>query len=130
MFVLIDKTLVVAPDRGSFRTAPSIEVELLYGNISSAFCESPVATHAKLPQESLNDEGRMILSPEAVLVGPILVIAAIAGLTSLLYAVAHKLNDTARPSDSYSNSGYDDGYNDDYAVHDSEARRNVVCDGY
>jgi len=77
-----------------------------------------------------NDEGGMILSSEVVLVGTILVLGAIAGLTSLQYAVTHELNDTARAYDSYSNSGYDDGYNDDYAVHDSEAHREVVCDGY
>ena len=75
------------------------------------------------------DEDGMILSSEVVLVGTILVIGSIAGLSSLQYAVTHELNDTARAYDSYNVS--DDDYNgNDYAIHDSEGRREVACDGY
>ncbi len=83
-----------------------------------------------LIQSLWNDEGGMILSSEVVLVGTILVIGAIAGLTSLQYAVTHELNDTARAYDAYNASGFDDGYEQDYAMHDSEGRREVACDGY
>jgi len=83
-----------------------------------------------LIQTLWNDEGGMILSSEVVLVGTILVIGAIAGLTSLQYAVTHELNDTARAYDSYNSSDYDDSYGQDYAIHDSEGRREVACDGY
>lgn len=75
-----------------------------------------------------SDEDGMILSSEVVLVGTILVIGAIAGLTSLQYAVTHELNDTARAYDSY-HSDYND-YHGDYAVYDSEGRQEVACDGY
>jgi len=93
----------------------------------------------KITPESLNmlncikrlwgDEDGMILSSEVVLVGTILVIGSIAGLSSLQYAVTNELNDTARAYDSYTVS--DDDYGgDNYAIHDSEGRREVVCDGY
>lgn len=75
-----------------------------------------------------SDEDGMILSSEVVLVGTILVIGAIAGLTSLQYAVTHELNDTARAYDSY-HSDYND-HQGDYAVYDSEGRQEVACDGY
>jgi hypothetical protein len=66
------------------------------------------------------DEDGMILSSEVVLVGTILVIGSIAGLSSLQYAVTHELNDTARAYDSYNVSDDDYSYNDsddDYAIH-------------
>ncbi len=77
-----------------------------------------------------NDEGGMILSSEVVLVGTILVIGAIAGLTSVQYAVTHELNDTARAYDSWNGPGYDDGQDHDYAVYDSTGRQEVACDAY
>jgi len=80
-------------------------------------------------QRLWSDEGGMILSSEVVLVGTILVIGAIAGLTSLQYAVTHELNDTARAYDAYHPSDYDD-YGNDYAIYDSEGRQEVACDGY
>ena len=49
----------------------------------------------------------MILSSEVVLVGTILVIGSITGLSSLQYAVTHELNDTARAYDSYNVSDDD-----------------------
>ena len=76
------------------------------------------------------DEGGMILSSEVVLVGTILVIGSIAGLTSLQYAVTSELNDTARAYDSYSSSDYDNGLNNDYTLYDSEGRREVAGGGY
>ena len=76
-----------------------------------------------------SDEGGMILSSEVVLVGTILVIGAIAGLTSVQYAVTSELNDTARAYDAYHSPGYDSSdYN--YAIYDSEGRQEVACDGY
>jgi len=66
------------------------------------------------------DEDGMILSSEVVLVGTILVIGSITGLSSLQYAVTHELNDTARAYDSYNVSDDDYSYNvsdDDYAIH-------------
>jgi len=77
-----------------------------------------------------NDEGGMILSSEVVLVGTILVIGAIAGLTSLQYAVTHELNDTARAYDAYNPSGDNNSSDNDYAVFDSEGRREVACDAF
>jgi hypothetical protein len=67
-----------------------------------------------------SDEDGMILSSEVVLVGTILVIGSIAGLSSLQYAVTHELNDTARAYDSYNVSDDDYSYNvsnDDYPIH-------------
>ena len=76
------------------------------------------------------DEGGMILSSEVVLVGTILVIGAIAGLTSVQYAVTNELNDTARAYDSYHSYGDDGSSGNDYAVFDSEGRREVACDAF
>lgn len=81
-------------------------------------------------QQLWNDDGGMILSSEVVLVGTILVIGAIAGLTSLQYAVTHELNDTARAYDAYNSSEYDGDSGYDYAVYDSTGRREVACDGW
>jgi hypothetical protein len=67
-----------------------------------------------------SDEDGMILSSEVVLVGTILVIGSIAGLSSLQHAVTHELNDTARAYDSYNVSDDDYSYNvsnDDYPIH-------------
>lgn len=77
-----------------------------------------------------SDEGGMILSSEVVLVGTILVIGAIAGLTSLQYAVTNELNDTARAYDAYNASGDDYSSGNDYAIFDSAGRREVACDAF
>ncbi len=77
-----------------------------------------------------NDEDGMILSSEVVLVGTILVIGSIAGLTSLQYAVTQELNDTAQAWDAWSPSGSQDGHSTSWTVHDSQGRREVACDGY
>jgi len=70
----------------------------------------------------------MILSSEIVLVGTILVIGAITGLTSLQYAVTHELNDVARAYDSYDPWGY--GAHSNYDVHNSAGIQEVACNSY
>ena len=77
------------------------------------------------------DEGGVILSSEIVLVGTILVIGAIVGLTSLQHAVTHELNDTARAYDAYRSYPYDDyDRNSDYAIFDSAAPQELAGQGY
>ncbi|MEZ6061666.1 MAG: hypothetical protein R3C19_15065 [Planctomycetaceae bacterium] len=72
----------------------------------------------------VKDQQGMILSSEVVLVGTILVLGAIAGLTSLQYAVTHELNDAANAYDSRSQYG---GSGDTYTVHDSTGVPEVSC---
>ena len=78
-----------------------------------------------------NDEDGMILSSEVVLIGTILVIGSIAGLTSLQYAVTSELNDTARAYDSYHSYGDGATYNAAvYSVHDSKSQGEIAGNGY
>ncbi len=78
-----------------------------------------------------SDEGGMILSSEVVLIGTILVIGSIAGLTSLQHAVTHELNDTARAYDAYhsDDDAWDDYGDDDDDVYDSYGGE-IAGDGY
>jgi len=77
-----------------------------------------------------DDKGGVISSSEIVLVGTILVIGSIAGLSSLQSAMTHELNDNARACGSYNSSGDDRSSDHDYAISDSEGRGNVACDGF
>ncbi len=78
----------------------------------------------RLINRLLNDDRGIILSSEVILVGTILVLGSIAGLTSLQYAVTHELNDAANAYDSRSQYG---GSGNTYGVHDSAAVPEVSC---
>jgi hypothetical protein len=78
----------------------------------------------------LDDDHGMILSSEIILIGTILVLGSIAGLTSLQSAVTHELHDAARAYDSYNNHSYYGGSGNTYDVHYSEGVPEVTCAGY
>lgn len=67
----------------------------------------------------------MILSSEVILIGTILVLGSIAGLSAVQSAVTHELNDCARAYDSY--SGYDDD-RDIYAISQSDSVPEIAGD--
>jgi len=53
-----------------------------------------------------HDDSGMIISSEVVLVGTILVIGSLVGLTALSYAVNHELNDVANAVSAQQGPGY------------------------
>ena len=62
----------------------------------------------ELFKKLMDDESGIIVSSEIVLVGTILVIGCVVGLSSLSYAVNNELNDVARACDNTYN-GYSAG---------------------
>ena len=71
-----------------------------------------------------NDQAGMIVSSEIILVGTILVLGSIAGLTSLHYALNAELNDAANAVESMGG-----GRGDTYSLSDSEGVPEVSGDG-
>lgn len=80
-----------------------------------------------------NDQDGVIVTSEIILIGTILVLGSIAGLTSLQYAIAGELNDcanavhnsnTAQYLDANGNA-YNSG-NSPWQMNDAEGKREVV----
>lgn len=61
--------------------------------------QTGVCTMRELLKKLIDDESGIIVSSEIVLVGTILVIGCIVGLSSLSYAVNNELNDVAEACD-------------------------------
>lgn len=84
----------------------------------------------ELLKKLIRDESGIIVSSEIVLVGTILVIGCIVGLSSLSYAVNNELNDVAQACD-HSYNGYSTGTTqNNYYLTSSEGRPELTGSGY
>ncbi len=82
-----------------------------------------------LLKKLIDDESGIIVSSEIVLVGTILVIGSVVGLSSLSYAVNNELNDVARACDN-SCHGYSSGSTQhNYAMTASKGVPEMVGNG-
>jgi Flp pilus assembly pilin Flp len=75
-----------------------------------------------------DDESGMIVSSEVVLVGTILVIGSLVGLSALSYAINHELNDVANAVSARPDFGshYDDDSQHYYSITSSDGVTEVV----
>jgi len=77
----------------------------------------------------IQDESGIIVSSEIVLVGTILVIGCIVGLTSLSFAVNNELNDVAQACDHSYNGTSADSTQNDYYLTSSRGQPELVGNG-
>jgi Flp pilus assembly pilin Flp len=75
-------------------------------------CNTEIFTMWKLIKCLWADEDGFIISAELVLVGTIVGLAMIAGLSEVSYAVNHELNDVAQGFSAYNDHGRDRRRND------------------
>ena len=85
----------------------------------------------QLLKKLIQDQNGMIISSEIVLVGTILVLGSIVGLSSLSHAVTYELNDVAQACDkAYNNSEYGNQNRDDYYIASSPGVPEISGAGY
>ncbi len=83
----------------------------------------------ELFRKLIEDEYGIIISSEIVLVGTILVIGCVVGLSSLSYAVNNELNDVAQACD-HSYNGFSAGTTqNDYYLTSSQGQPELVGNG-
>ena len=83
----------------------------------------------ELLKKLIQDESGIIVSSEIVLVGTILVIGCIVGLTSVSYAVNNELNDVAQACDHSYNGQSADSTQQDYYLTSSTGQPQLVRNG-
>lgn len=83
----------------------------------------------ELLKKLIQDENGIIVSSEIVLIGTILVIGCIAGLTSVSYAVNHELNDVAQACDNSYNGNSANSTQHNYYLTSSTAQPELVGNG-
>lgn len=83
----------------------------------------------ELLKKLIQDESGIIVSSEIVLVGTILVIGCMVGLTSLSYAVNNELNDVAQACDHSYNRESANSTQDNYYLTSSNAQPELAGDG-
>jgi hypothetical protein len=88
-----------------------------------------VFTMRELLKKLIQDESGVIVSSEIVLVGTILVIGCIVGLTSVSYAVNNELNDVAQACDHSYNGPGANGTQDNYNLTSSNGEPELAGDG-
>ena len=84
----------------------------------------------ELLKKLIQDESGIIVSSEIVLVGTILVIGCIVGLSSLSYAVNNELNDVAQACDHSYNGGSAGNTQQNYYLTSSEGKPELAGSGY
>lgn len=86
----------------------------------------------KLMRKLIADQSGIIVSSEIILVGTILVLGSIVGLSSLSHAVTHELNDVAQAVDrAYNNHhGGPGSPRSDYTLTSSEGVPEMAGTGY
>jgi len=91
--------------------------------------QTGVFTMRELLKKLIQDESGIIVSSEIVLVGTILVIGCIVGLTSVSYAVNNELNDVAQACDHSYNGQSADSTQQDYYLTSSAGQPELVGNG-
>ena len=83
----------------------------------------------ELLKKLIQDESGIIVSSEIVLVGTILVIGCIVGLTSVSYAVNNELNDVAQACDHSYNGQSSNSTQQNYYLTSSQGQPELVGNG-